>query len=154
MQIISLFVGSVYGTALMTARSIAAAVEAAVWHARIHENPSIEDFTAEQGPVLICTSTTGQGELPGNLVPFYVSLRERMPLQPGRPFGIVVLGDSSYGDTFCGAGELMSEALLELGCRPVLDPLRLDALEVTEPETVASAWSRDWLAALPHPEAN
>ncbi len=149
MPTISLFVGSVYGTALMTARSIAAAMEAEGWNTRVHENPSIEDFTSEHGPLLVCTSTTGQGELPDNLVPLYVSLRDRMPLQPGRPFGIVVLGDSSYGDTFCGAGELMSEALLELGCHPVLEPLRLDALEVTEPEAVASTWSRDWLAALP-----
>lgn len=151
MSTVTILAGSVYGAALMTAKSLAALLETRGFTATLHDNPTLADFTADDGPLLVCTSTTGQGELPANLVPLYVDLRDRMPLQPGRPFALVVLGDSSYGDTFCGAGELMYEALLELGCQPLTDPLRLDALEEYEPEKAACQWCEQWLPALKQP---
>lgn len=151
MPTVTILAGSVYGAALMTAQSLASLLRAQGFAVQLHDNPTLADFTADDGLLLICTSTTGQGELPANLVPLYLDLRERMPLQPGRPFALVVLGDSSYGDTFCGAGELMMEALLELGCQPLTDPLRLDALEDDQPEQVAWQWCRQWLSRLDWP---
>ena len=109
------------------------------------ENPALEDITGNDDALLVCTSTTGQGEVPANLLPFYAALRDQLPQQPGRPFGVIVLGDSSYGDTFCGAGDLMEEALFETSARKVGDTLRIDALETTEPEAEALPWVRDWL---------
>ena len=87
--------------------------------------------------------------MPPGLLPFYLDLRDQMPMQQGRPFGVIVLGDSSYGDTFCGAGDLMEEALLEVAARKVGETLRIDALETTEPEAVALPWVREWLSQLP-----
>ena len=101
-----------------------------------------------QDALLVCTSTTGQGEIPDNLLPFYLDLREQLPQQPGRPFGVIVLGDSSYGDTFCGAGDLMEEALYETGARKVGDTLRIDALETLEPEAEALPWVRNWINGI------
>ena len=112
------------------------------------ENPDLEDITSNQEALLVCTSTTGQGELPANLLPFYLALREQVPQQPGRPFGVIVLGDSSYGDTFCGAGELMTEALYETSARKVGDTLQIDALETMEPEAEALPWVRQWLGQV------
>jgi flavodoxin len=109
------------------------------------ENPALDDITSNNDPLLVCTSTTGQGELPANLLPFYLDLRDQLPQQPGRPFGIIVLGDSSYGDTFCGAGDLIEEALYETAARKVGDTLRIDALETMEPEAEALPWVRSWL---------
>ncbi|MDX1799583.1 MAG: flavodoxin [Marinobacter sp.] len=143
-----ILVGSVYGGALMTARHLKQQLATEGHRITVIENPTLADLTTTDDPVLICTSTTGQGELPPNLLPFYLDLREQLPMQTGRPFGVVVLGDSSYGDTFCGAGELVSEAFQEVAARKVGDSLCIDALETTEPEQMALPWVRDWLTRV------
>lgn len=148
MTAIRILVGSVYGGALLTAREIKKSLENEGYPITVLENPALEDITANDDALLVCTSTTGQGEIPANLLPFYVSLRDQLPQQPGRPFGIIVLGDSSYGDTFCGAGDLMEEALYETAARKIGDTLRIDALETMEPENEALPWVREWLNQL------
>lgn len=148
MASIRILVGSVYGGALLTARSLKKDLEQDGHQITILENPELEDLTGNSDPILICTSTTGQGEVPPNLLPFYLRLREELPQQPGRPFGVIVLGDSSYGETFCGAGELMEDAFHETSARKVGDTLRIDALETTEPEEEAGPWARQWLECL------
>ncbi|MDV2078610.1 flavodoxin [Marinobacter xestospongiae] len=148
MAAIRILVGSVYGGALMTARAIKKTLEPEGHQVTVLETPTLDDIAGSDDPILVCTSTTGQGELPPNLLPFYLALREQLPQMPGRPFGVMVLGDSSYGDTFCGAGELMEEALYETCARKVGDTLRIDALETLEPEEPALPWVREWLQSL------
>ncbi|WP_138438468.1 flavodoxin [Marinobacter alexandrii] len=148
MTAIRILVGSVYGGALLTARDIKKTLDTEGHTVTVLENPSLEDMTGNDDALLVCTSTTGQGEVPANLLPFYVTLRDQLPQQPGRPFGVIVLGDSSYGDTFCGAGDLMEEALFETAARKVGDTLRIDALETTEPEAEALPWVREWLEKI------
>lgn len=148
MASIRILVGSVYGGALLTAQSLKKNLEQEGHQVIVLENPELEDITSNQDPILICTSTTGQGEVPPNLLPFYLRLREELPQQPGRAFGVIVLGDSSYGDTFCGAGDLLEEAFHETSARKVGDTLRIDALETAEPETEAEPWVRHWLEQL------
>ncbi len=145
---IRILVGSVYGGALLTAREIQKALDADGYRVRVLETPALDDIDGNNDALLVCTSTTGQGELPANLLPFYASLRDQLPQQPGRPFGIVVLGDSSYGDTFCAAGDLMEEALYETGAKKIGDTLRIDAMETVDPETEAVPWARRWAQAL------
>ncbi|WP_404365364.1 flavodoxin [Marinobacter sp.] len=149
MTAITLLVGSVYGGALLTAREIREQLEEEGHEIRIFEKPELADLTSNDRPILVCTSTTGQGEVPPDLLPFYLDLKDQMPMQQGRPFGVIVLGDSSYGDTFCGAGDLMEEAFLEVGARKVGETLCIDALETMEPETVAVPWVRSWIRELP-----
>ncbi|MDO3721124.1 flavodoxin [Marinobacter sp. chi1] len=141
---IRILVGSVYGGALLTAREIKKDLESQGHQVTVLENPALCDITSNDDALLVCTSTTGQGEVPANLLPFYVELRDQLPQQPGRPFGVIVLGDSSYGDTFCGAGDLMEEALYETAARKVGDTLKIDALETMEPEAEALPWARTW----------
>ncbi|WP_417529983.1 flavodoxin [Marinobacter lipolyticus] len=148
MAAIRVLVGSVYGGALMTAKAIKKALEPEGHAVTILENPVLDDITGNDDALLVCTSTTGQGEVPPNLLPFYLALREQLPQQPGRPFGVIVLGDSSYGDTFCGAGDSLEEALYETAARKVGNTLRIDALETTEPEMEALPWIRDWITSL------
>ncbi len=148
MTAIRILTGSVYGGALMTAKAISEALQAEGHSVTVLENPVLEDITGNDDALLVCTSTTGQGEIPANLLPFYIALRDQLPQQPGRPFGIIVLGDSSYGDTFCGAGDLMEEALYETCARKVGDTLRIDALETMEPEQQAVPWALDWARQL------
>lgn len=148
MASIRILVGSVYGGALLTGRALKKNLEQEGHQITVLENPELEDLADSNDPVLICTSTTGQGEVPPNLLPFYLRLREELPQQPGRPFGVIVLGDSSYGETYCGAGDLMEEAFYETSARKVGDTLRIDALETTEPELEALPWAREWLEKL------
>lgn len=148
MAAIRILVGSVYGGALLTARAIREGLESEGHTVTVLDNPTLDDITGNDDALLVCTSTTGQGEVPPNLLPFYLSLREQLPQQPGRPFGVIVLGDSSYGDTFCGAGELLEEALYETAARKVGETLRIDALETTEPELEALPWTRNWITTL------
>ncbi|PAV25672.1 flavodoxin [Tamilnaduibacter salinus] len=145
---ISIFTGSVYGGALLTARALKKDLTEAGHQIRLFEAPELEQLTSHDDAILVCTSTTGQGELPSNLVPFWAEIRDKLPLQNGRPFGVIVLGDSSYGDTYCGAGELMEEALYEIACRKVGDTLRIDAMETVEPEAEALPWAREWAKTL------
>lgn len=148
MAAIRILTGSVYGSALMTARKIKEELEIEGHSVVLLENPELSDITDNEDALLVCTSTTGDGEIPGNLLPFYVDLRDQLPQQPGRPFGIVVLGDSAYGDTFCGAGDLMEEALLETGARKVGETLKIDAQETIDPEDEAAPWAKTWAADL------
>jgi flavodoxin len=148
MAAIRVLVGSIYGAALWTAKEIKTSLEAEGHEVTVLETPSLEDITTNNDALLVCTSTTGQGEVPGNLLPFYTDLKDQSPQQPGRPFGIIVLGDSSYGDTFCGAGTLMEEALYETSARKVGDTLRIDAMEILEPEHEALPWARNWVKQI------
>ncbi|WP_138435923.1 flavodoxin [Marinobacter shengliensis] len=148
MAAIRVLVGSVYGGALLTARKIREELETDGHQVVVLENPQLDDITDNDDALLVCTSTTGQGEIPANLLPFYLALREQLPQQPGRPFGIIVLGDSSYGDTFCGAGDLIEEAFYETGARKVGDSLRVDALETMEPESEAVPWAKNWVNGI------
>jgi flavodoxin len=148
MAAIRILVGSVYGGALMAARALKPALENIGHQVTVLESPTVQDITDNDDALLVCTSTTGQGEIPGGLLPFYIDLRETLPQQPGRPFGIIVLGDSSYGDTFCGAGDLMEEALLETAANKVGDTLRIDAMETTDPEEEALPWAKNWAAKI------
>lgn len=148
MASIQILVGSVFGGALITARALKKALEPEGHTLIVSEQPALADITDNDDPILICTSTTGQGEVPPNLLPFYLDLRDTLPQQPGRPFGLIVLGDSSYGETFCGAGDLLEEALLETGARKVGATLKIDALETNDPEQAALPWIREWLTLL------
>ncbi|MEX2474090.1 flavodoxin domain-containing protein [Marinobacter sp.] len=148
MAAIRILTGSVYGGALLTAKAIKQALESEGHSVTVLDNPILDDITSNDDALLVCTSTTGQGEIPPNLLPFYLSLREQLPQQPGRPFGVIVLGDSSYGDTFCGAGDLLEEALCETAAYKLGDTLRIDALETTEPELEALDWVAHWVGNL------
>lgn len=149
MAAIRILVGSVFGGALLTAREIRKQLVSEGHRIAVLENPVLTDLTDNDEPLLVCTSTTGQGDVPPTLLPVYLELRDQLPLKPGRAFGVIVLGDSSYGDTFCGAGDLMEEVFLEMGGHKIGETLRVDALETTEPGDEALPWVRDWITRLP-----
>ena len=61
---------------------------------------------------------------------------------------MIALGDSSYGDTYCGGGQLLTELFAELGLREVQPMLRLDASETVNPEGDSEPWVEDFIKAL------
>ncbi|MBF8721522.1 MULTISPECIES: flavodoxin [Pseudomonas] len=147
---VAIISGSVYGTAEEVARHAEALLKAAgfqAWHAARATLQDLQGFAPEA--LLAVTSTTGMGELPDNLMALYGDIRDTLPAAwRGLPGAVIGLGDSSYGDTFCGGGEQMRELFAELGVREVQPMLRLDASETVTPEADAEPWLADFMAAL------
>ena len=146
---VAILSGSVYGSAEDVARHAERQLKAAgfdAWHDPRAQLPQVLEFAPEA--LLVVTSTTGMGELPDSFVPLYSAIREQFPAWHGLPGGVIALGDASYGDTFCGGGELVRELYAELGLREVQPMLRLDSSESVTPETDAEPWLADFIAAL------
>jgi len=146
---VAILSGSVYGTAEEVARHAERLLNAAghqAWHQPRASLEALQAFAPEA--FLVVTSTTGMGELPDNLQPLYYAIRDHLPAWSGLPGGVIALGDSSYGDTFCAGGEQVRELYAELGIREVLPMLRLDASESVTPESDAEPWLADFTQAL------
>ncbi|MFJ2547289.1 flavodoxin [Pseudomonas sp. NPDC087612] len=134
--------GSVYGTAEEVARHAEKLLKQAgfeAWHAHRATLQDIQGFAPQV--FLAVTSTTGMGELPDNLMPLFSTIRDALPAEwRGLKGAVIGLGDSSYGDTFCGGGEQLRELFAEMGLVEVQPMLRLDASETVTPETDAEPW--------------
>lgn len=146
---VAILSGSVYGTAEEVARHAERLLNAAgfeAWHNPRASLADVQAFAPEA--FLTVTSTTGMGELPDNLQPLYYAIRDSLPAWSGLPGAVLALGDSSYGDTFCGGGELVRELYGELGIREIIDMLRLDSSESVTPESDAEPWLADFIEAL------
>ncbi|HCW96613.1 flavodoxin [Stutzerimonas balearica] len=146
---VAILSGSVYGNAEDVARHAQRLLSEAgfeAWHDPRAQLDQLLAFAPQA--LLVVTSTTGMGELPDSFVPLYSALRDRLPDWRGMPGGIIALGDASYGDTFCGGGELVRELFVELGVREMQDMLRLDASETVTPEADAEPWIASFAQAL------
>ena len=144
MSKIGIFVGSVYGNAQNVAEDVQTMLTANGLASQLYKDPSVADFQAASS-VIVISSTTGQGDIPPNLEFFIDDLRQQFPLMTGKPFAVAALGDSSYGETFCGAGRQIFELLSELQGKPVADLLEVDACETLEPEVEVVKWLQSLL---------
>lgn len=144
---VGIFVGTVYGNAQHVAEQVQQMIEAKGYSVAVHSAPSIADFEQTKSVVFI-SSTTGQGDIPPELEYFVLDLRDKMPLMAQKPFAVAGMGDSSYGDTYCGAGRQIFEVLLELQGKPVGDMLEVDAIETLEPENEVVPWLEGLLPQL------
>ena len=143
MAVVRIFVGTVFGNAQQVAEHAIKLFAQAGHDAQI-AIPEQAEFIAEGVDLLlICTSTTGQRDIPDDLVPLFVGLRDTLPQLPGRKAAVVGLGDSSY-DNFAGGGRQFIDLFEEMGLPLAQEPLIIDACEDSDPV----AASRDWLTEL------
>jgi flavodoxin len=147
MSNIGIFVGSVYGNAQHVAEEVKLMLTSKSLTSQVFTDPTLSDF-AQVTSVLVISSTTGQGDIPPNLEFFIQDLRDQFPLMDHRPFAVAGLGDSSYGETYCGAGRQIFELLAELQGNPIADLLEVDACETLEPEVDVLAWVETLLPRL------
>lgn len=146
---LAIFSGSVFGTADEVADVAAERCRAAGLQVTRLKPLSVDALLeANADALLACCSTTGMGELPDTIQDFYYEMESRFPLLTDKPFGVIALGDSGYGDTFCQGGEQIRELLLELQAREISPMLRLDASETVTPETDAEPWLDEFVAQL------
>jgi MioC protein len=69
------------------------------------------------GAFIICTSTTGSGDVPDNAQALFHSLDAQAKYLGHVRYGLVALCDSSYGDSFMGGGKQFDERLRDLGAQ-------------------------------------
>lgn len=143
---IGIFVGTMYGNALLVAEEAEAILSGLGHKAKVFEDPEVQDWEPYSGKyVLVVTSTTGQGDLPDSIVSLYEGMKDMY--QPHLRYGIIALGDSTYAN-FCGGGKTFDALLQEQGARRIGDMLMIDASEDPEPESVSNPWVEQWASLL------
>lgn len=145
MPTLTILVGTMYGGALDVAEQVKPLFEQAGYAVDISEQPTVEDITQRNGLTLFCVSTTGSGDFPGNFVPFVRSLKDQSPSLTGLRYGLIALGDSSYGDTFCGAGRALDDLLQDHGAQRLGERLEIDAMETFMADDAALPWVEEWI---------
>jgi flavodoxin len=136
-------VGSVTGTATSVAGALAGRLRQLGVRVVTVEDGRTPD---EQGPWLICTSTTGAGDIPHTIFPFYQHLITGAYL-PGQAFAVVALGDSAYAN-FAQAGRDIYSALIDCAAQPLADILTIDAIYESNPSAPALEWLETWVDNL------
>ena len=145
MPTLTILVGTMYGGALDVAEQVKPLFEQAGYAVDISEQPTVEDITQRNDLTLFCVSTTGSGDFPGNFVSFVRSLKDQSPSLTGLRYGLIALGDSSYGDTFCGAGRALDDLLQDHGAQRLGERLEIDAMETFMADDAALPWVEEWI---------
>ena len=144
MRKVNLVFGTVYGNAQFVAETLQEELIAAGVEVALMAPETLNGFVPPQEELLlVVTSTTGQGDLPDDISPWFETLRGEAPYLPTLQYGVVALGDSSY-ETFCNAGIRFDELFAELGATRIGELLKIDACETMEPEVEAKAWLKQW----------
>ncbi len=145
MKHIQILIGSEMGTAEMVAEAIKETLAEVDYIVMLNTYAKACDVTnSPEDILLICTSNTGAGDLPGNIQPFYLQLLQDFPAIAGRQYGVINLGDSSY-TTFGEAGRNIDAAMADIGAVRIGEPLVLDACSGIDPIQAANTWVHEWV---------
>ncbi|HGN0919683.1 TPA: flavodoxin [Proteus mirabilis] len=143
---IGIFVGTVYGNALAVAEEAQRILLEHKHQANIYEEGTLADWQ-KYSTVLVISSTTGQDDLPDTIAPLFYELRDNVGYQPNLHYGLIALGDSSY-DNFCGAGMQFEALLQEHQAKRIGEILKIDSMDIAEPEVFAINWLENWATLL------
>lgn len=145
---VGIFVGTMYGNALLVAEEAKAILHDSGHQAVVFESPRLADWQCYvQHYVLVVTSSTGDGNLPDNIVPLFQALKDQLGYQPDLRYGLIALGNSDY-DHYCGGGLEFDALLQEQSATRIGDVLQVDASQYSEPEVLTNPWVASWSASL------
>ncbi|ABI71116.1 MULTISPECIES: flavodoxin [Shewanella] len=148
MKKVNVVFGTVYGSAQFTAETVTKAIAKLGFTTKLWQPNELSGFVPPQDELLIVvSSTTGQGDIPEDISPWFSELKSSAPYLPLLQYSLIGLGDSSY-ETFCGAIKQFDELLTELGAKPLTERLEIDACETMEPEIEAKTWIASWHNAV------
>ncbi|MEI5639150.1 MULTISPECIES: flavodoxin [unclassified Pseudoalteromonas] len=147
MATISIFVGSMYGNAENLAQDCIEFLNQAGHQANVIEPPTIEALKQADN-ILFISSTTGSGDIPDNLLPLFLQMQSEFPMLTDKQVAVIALGDSSYGDTYCGAGKQIDELIGELNATRVQPRLDIDACEHFEPWEPTKPWLEEYAKSV------
>ena len=144
MKKLQIIVGSVTGTAEGVARFLQRELKRD-YRIEINLSADIQDLKRDPEELLVfCTSNTGCGDLPGNLLPLYLQLLNEPPDIAGRRYALINLGDRSF-PTYGEAGEALHTALRDIGAVPIAEPLLIDGSIERYPQKIALEWAQEIL---------
>ncbi|MDR5865715.1 flavodoxin domain-containing protein [Halomonas koreensis] len=147
MPMLKIFVGTMYGGALDVAEQVQPLFEEAGYRVEIFDQPTLDDLIGSPTDLaLFCVSTTGSGDIPGNMTAFVRELEAQSPGLVDLRYGLIALGDSSYVDSFCGAGRALDELLQGQGATRLGERLEIDAMETFMADDAALPWVEEWIA--------
>ena len=145
---ISLIVGSVHGTTEDLAEELQHHLIDNGHSVAYYKNPKLAEVADYNGTLIVCTSTAGFGEPPGNLSGFYRKLKTKRPDLRSLYFAVIALGDRAFAERFCMAGLLFDTLLAELGAQRQAPPLLIDVQESQYPKKAAIPWLNYVLGAV------
>ncbi|MCK3658194.1 FMN-binding protein MioC [Pasteurellaceae bacterium Pebbles2] len=135
-QSIAIITGSTLGGAEYVADHLADVLESQNFQVQVENNASFADV-AEQKLWLVVTSTHGAGEVPDNLLPFLAEVKNQDLTDVH--FAVVGLGNSDY-DLFCGAVDVVEQALTAQSAVQICPSLRIDVTQVDDHDQAAEDW--------------
>ncbi len=145
MKKVNLVFGTVYGSAQFVAETLNEKLNDKGYDTKLWQSEELGDYVPDAHDILIIvSSTTGQGDLPDSLLPWFEMVRSAGLYLPELRYSVIALGDSGY-DTYCGAGERLDALFKEIGAQPVVELFRIDACETMEPELEALNWLENWV---------
>lgn len=148
MKKVNLVFGTVYGSAQFVTETLFSALLELGYQAQIIAPDALHSFVPPQEELLILvSSTTGQGDLPDDIFPWFLQMQNAAPYLPKLKYAVIGLGDSSY-ETFCGAAKQLDALMQELGATAVVERLEIDACETMEPEVEALTWLQRWHSSI------
>ena len=138
------------GTAEMVADEIVDHIEDnSRYDAEVRMMDTVESAVFDERAVfLVCTSSTGQGELPHNGRALAESLENDRPDLAGVRYGIIGLGDSYYAATLGGGPRYLDELLQKLGANRIGEMCFHDRQSGRHPEDMALGWLDGWLGLI------
>lgn len=146
---ITILVGTVHGNANSVAQALQFSADDIQATVDVLPMDGLDISVFDQpGVFIVCTSTTGSGDVPDNAQALFHSLDAQAKYLGHVRFGLVALCDSSYGDSFMGGGKQFDERLRDLGAQRVGEICVLDAMETSQPEDDAVAWLKAWAVQL------
>ena len=90
---VGIFVGTVYGNALMAAEDAENILKAQGHEVKLFEEGTLEEWQFYRNHyALIVTSTTGQGDLPDSIAPLFRAVKDDVGYQPELRYGVIALG--------------------------------------------------------------
>jgi MioC protein len=145
---IGIFVATMTGLAQICAEEIEGVLTKAGVASETHLMDGLTP--AAFGPyrtIVIVSSTYGHGEIPDNGQMLFEALEAGADLSSKR-YAVFGMGDMTYADTFCAAGDRWDAVLQACGATRFIDVERHNASSGTLAEDVAAEWASGWSATL------
>lgn len=142
--------GSVHGHAKTVANELHTKLASDGKNVTILDNNTWGLVSDEPAICLVIVATTGAGDLPKNILPFYNHLCLKEDKYDDLSYAVLGLGDRCYRETFCNAGKRMDALLLELKSESLLPLTTIDASEIADPMEVAVPWLDKIMSHLEH----
>lgn len=145
---IGIFVATMTGLAELCAEEVENVLAAEGHEAEIRLMDGLgADAIADCDDIVIVSSTYGHGDIPDNGQAFYAAIEAQGSLV-GKGFAVFALGDRTYADTFCHAGDKWDTLFAAQGATRIVPLERHDASSGTLAEDIAGAWAARWATEL------